>query len=359
MSTVHVVVPEGVDDVRRPSGGNTYDRRVCAGLGALGLGVREVAVPGTWPRADRAAHRRLATELAAVPDRSVVLLDGIVASSAPDVLASEAGRLRLVAVVHLPLGIGIPGAEASWAVQVDRAAERAALGVCRTVVATSRWTRAWLRVHYGLPASRVAVVHPGTDAAPLTVPVASGGRLLCVGALTPTKGQDVLVGALAGLADLAWTCTLVGSCEVDRAFAGRLMQQVADAGAAGRVHVTGALTRDELEPVWRHTDLLVVPSRTETYGLVVSEALARGVPVVGSDVGGLPESLGHDDHGRRPGVLVTADDTAALAAAVQEWLGDDVLRSRLRRAARSRRVHLHDWSVTSADLAGVLSAVAA
>ncbi len=359
MNTVHVVVPEGVDDAGRPSGGNTYDRRVCDGLRAAGWGVHEVHAAGAWPRADRTAHRRLAAELGGLADCSLVLVDGLVASAVPQVLGPEAGRLRLVAVVHLPLGVSAPGSGATTGERADQRAERAALGACRAVVATSRWTRAWLRVHYGLPAGLVAVVPPGTDPAPLTEASASGGRFLCVGALTPTKGQDVLVEALARTRDLAWSCTLVGPGSADPPFARSVARRAVEAVVAERCRFTGALTGSELAELQHRADLLIVPSRMETFGMVVTEAVARGVPVLGSDVGGVPESMGRDRRGQRPGLLVPAGDPDALAGAVRRWLNDDLLRQRLRGVARRRRPGLDDWSVTSEALARVLSAVAA
>ena len=80
MTTVHVVVPDTVDDPARPSGGNTYDRRICAGLAALGWSVHVHAVPGRWPRPDTHARAVLAEILARLPDGSIALLDGLVAS---------------------------------------------------------------------------------------------------------------------------------------------------------------------------------------------------------------------------------------------------------------------------------------
>ena len=74
--------------------------------------------------------------------------------------------------------------------------------------------------------------------------------------------------------------------------------------------------------------------------MVVTEALARGLPVVAAEVGGVPEALGHGADGDRPGLLVPPDDPAALAAALRAWLGDAELRARLRRAARERRASL-------------------
>jgi glycosyltransferase involved in cell wall biosynthesis len=89
--------------------------------------------------------------------------------------------------------------------------------------------------------------------------------------------------------------------------------------------------------------------------MVVIEALARGLPVIASDVGGLPEALGHGADGSRPGLLVPPGDPAALAAALRAWLLDAELRERLRRAARERRESLFGWSTTTSALADVLA----
>ena len=98
--------------------------------------------------------------------------------------------------------------------------------------------------------------------------------------------------------------------------------------------------------------------RAETYGMVVTEALARGLPVVAAEVGGVPEALGHGADGTRPGLLVPPGDPAALGAALRAWLGDAELRSRLRRAARERRESLAGWPATTSVLAGVLAGAA-
>jgi glycosyltransferase involved in cell wall biosynthesis len=92
--------------------------------------------------------------------------------------------------------------------------------------------------------------------------------------------------------------------------------------------------------------------------MVVTEALARGVPVLAAGVGGVPEALGHGDDGTPPGLLVPPGDPAALAAALRAWLGDPGLRARLRRAARQRRAALQGWPATAAGVAGVLAGVA-
>jgi glycosyltransferase involved in cell wall biosynthesis len=359
MRTVHVVVPGGWDDPRRPSGGNAYDRRACDGLRSLGWDVHERPVHGGWPEPDARAGRAVADVLGGMPDGAVVVLDGLVASALPDVLVAESARLRLVVLVHLPLGIDVPTGAASGGGSAARCGESRSLGAARAVVVTSRWTRDWLADAYALPADRVVVASPGVDPAAPAVPSPEGARLVCVGAVTPVKGQDLLVDALASLRDLDWSCTVVGSLAVDPPFAGAVRARAAGAGIGARVRFTGPLAGRELCTAFGRADLLVVPSRAETYGMVVGEATARGIPVVATAVGGLPEALGRLPDGRHPGVLVPRGDALALATALRQWLTDEGLRTTMRRAAMARRPHLRAWSETTATVSALLEEVAA
>jgi glycosyltransferase involved in cell wall biosynthesis len=362
VTAVHVVVPDGIDDPARPSGGNAYDRRICDGLAEIGWSVYERAVPGEWPRPDAAACATLTAVIAGIPDGGVVLLDGLIASTAPGVLVPAAGRLRLVVLVHMPLGEGASGAQ-DGAFDAREGAfdarEGAVLSAAAAVVTTSTWTRRWLLDHYGLPPDRVHVAEPGVDDAALAPGTAAGGQLLCVAAVTPNKGHDVLLAALATLIDLSWRCLCIGSVDQDPGFVDRLGRQARDGGIGDRVSFTGPRTGADLDVAYAAADLLVLASHGETYAMVVTEALARGLPVVATDVGGLPEALGRGADGSQPGLLVPSDDSAALAAALRRWLDDAALRRRLRDAARERRASLSGWPATTLAIARALAEAAA
>ncbi len=345
-----LVVPGDVDDAGRPSGGNTYDRRVRAELGRLGWRVGWVPVPGAWPDPDTAALTGLDAALRRLPAGTRVLLDGLVACAAPDVVVPLAEHLRLVVLVHAPLGLHGPAAYAREG-PVLRAAE--------AVVATSAWSAQWLRNAYALRHARLHVARPGADPAPVAPGTAAGGRLLCVASVVPGKGHDVLVDALARLTDLDWTCECVGSTERDPAHAARVQDAVVAAGLAPRVRLTGPRTGAALDVSFATADLLVLPTRAETWGMVVTEALARGMPVVATDVGGVPEALGVAVGGTVPGLLVPADDPGVLAAALRRWLLEPPLREQLRDAALLRRAEQPGWDRTAADLVAALVEVAA
>lgn len=352
-----------------PSGGTAYDLRLRDALAALGRPVREAALPGDWPEADPGARAGLARVLADAPDGAAVLLDGIVACGVPEAVLPHAGRLRLVVLVHLPLA-DETGLARARAAELD-ARERTVLRAASAVVATSGWAARRLAERHGIGV--VHVVEPGVDPAPLS-PAGDGSRLLCVASVTPRKGHDVLLGALAALGDLSWTCACVGpgppvapegGAIPDGPGAGRaaagpgthadlLRRLLRGPGLAGRVAFVGPLAGADLARAYARADLLVLPSRAETYGMVVTEALSRGTPVAATAVGGVPEALGRDAEGGRPGLLVPPGDPAALADALRRWLTGPGLRARLRRSARDRREGLAGWDAAARAMAAVL-----
>jgi glycosyltransferase involved in cell wall biosynthesis len=355
VTTVHFVVPEGVDDPARPSGGNAYDHRISRELTALGWSVHPTTAPGAWPLPDAAARHRLAGLLSRIPDGATVLLDGLIASTVPEVLVPEAARLRMVVLVHMPLGHRPDG----YAPPDLRGREGEVLSAAAAVVTTSSWTRRWVIDEYALPPRQVSAAQPGVDVAELARGTPAGGELLCVAAVTADKGHDVLLAALASVPDLQWRCSCVGALNRDPEFVDRLGEQAREAGIGDRIRFTGARTGASLDAAYAAADVLLLASRAETYGMVVTEALAHGLPVISTAVGGVPEALGRCAGGRQPGLLVPSGDSVALATALRRWLGNAQLRRRLRDAAQERRGTLQSWSATSARIAHVLQEVAA
>jgi glycosyltransferase involved in cell wall biosynthesis len=344
MSTLFAVLPSGVDDPARPSGGSLYDRRVLRGLSGRDWNLSELAIAGSWPRPEPADLVELDALLVGIPAGSVVLVDGLVAGGAASVLTRYSGRLRLVVLLHMPVG--------------PDDAERAVLSSASAVVTTSDWSRD--RVHEWYGVREVVSVLPGVDPPGLATPRRAGGgtSFLTVAAVHPGKGHDLLLEALAKLGDRAWTLTCVGSLDVDPDYASALELQVYARSWERRVTFTGPLARGGVSAAYDAADLLVVPSRSESYGMVVVEALAHGVPVVATAVGGLPEALGPAPAGGLPGLLVPPDDAPALAGALRGWLDDPGLRERLAAAVARRRPGLRTWADAVIELDEVLTRVA-
>ena len=372
MSRVHVVLPGDVDDPRSPSGGNTYGRRVARELDALGWTVARHRVAGSWPRPAATEEAGLARLLAAVPDGETVLLDGLVACGVPDAVVPQAGRVRLVVLVHLPLAaeVGLP---ADVAADLD-ARERATLRAADAIVVTSAATARQLALPNGPDAGSAAglgadldgspttdralppvfVAEPGTDPAPVSVGSDGASALVCVAAVTPVKGHDVLVDALAEVADRPWTCVCAGPLDRTPDHVAEVRRRIDRAGLTDRVRLVGPLDPTALDATYATADLAVLASRTETYGMAAAEALARGLPLVATTGGGLPDTVGHAPDGTRPGLLVPPDDPTALAAALRRWFDEPALRAQLRTAATARAASLPSWSATAEAVAAAL-----
>ncbi len=319
-------------------------------MAEAGWDVR-VATVAAQPVPGPAARAELARILSEIPDGAIVLMDGLIASPFAAQLLPQAGRIRLTVLLHMPLATALDTRDDASA----QRSERAVLGAAAAVVATSEWTRQQVLRCYRIPAHLVHLARPGVDqvASPAR-PVR--GHLICVGVLSRHKGQDLLIEALAKLDGLDWHCVLVGSLDRDPDFVAQLRARITRLRYGRRVRLTGVLTGAELSLAYTSADLLVAPSRSETYGMVVTEALAHGLPVLAAAVGGLPEALGRAADGTRPGLLVTPGDPAALAAALSDWLGDEQHRRRLRAAVQQRRSTLQGWDQTASELANALTA---
>ncbi len=340
-ATVYFIVPDGIDDADRVSGGNVYDQRIRDGLRERGADVRMVLV------AEERWHEA-ADALSLIPHDSLVLIDGLIAVAASGALGAHSARLRIVVLAHMVAG-AMPGIRDA-AGTAER--EREALHAARRVIATSEWTRSELVTRALADPDRVTVVRPGTDAAPVATGSASGRHLLCVGTVAAHKGQDVLVHALAGMADLrGWTCSIVGSVNAEPDFAARTSAAIDSAGLTDRVALTGVLTGRRLADAYDTADLVVVPSRAESYGMVVAEAFARGIPVVAARVGGIPEAIA----GSRAGILLPSNDPWALRMVLRLWWGDAGRRASLRAEALRSRAATRSWDEAAEAISAALS----
>ena len=256
----------------------------------------------------------------------------------------QAQRLRLAVLVHLPLAEET-GLDPEVAAELD-ARERATLHAAHAVVATGGACARHLVHHHELPPGKVHVVEPGVDPAPLARGTDGISHLLCVASLTPRKGQDLLVEALATV-EGPWRCTFAGPLK-HAEYVARLRESLRDKGFQDRCELPGPVTGRALDDAYDSADLVVLPSRAETYGMVVTEALARGVPVLATEVADIAETLAG------AGIVVPPGNAGALADGLRSWFGDAERRRSLRAAARVRRGMLAPWTETSRRMAAVL-----
>jgi glycosyltransferase involved in cell wall biosynthesis len=339
-------------DLATPTGGYGYDRRMMAELRDLSWEIDLLDLGEDFPWPSEAARLAARTRLLAVPAGRVIVVDGLALGVLPEAALQLAGRNPLLALVHHPLALewGLSPAQA----EALRASERTALAAVKGVVVTSAATAKLVASDYGVPAERITIARPGSDPAPL----ARGGqdgvvRLLSVGAIVPRKGFDVLIPALATLGDLPWRLTIAGDRTRDRDAAARLDADIARLALGERIEVSGAVAPQSLTALYTEADVFVLASRFEGYGMAYAEALAHGLPVIGSNAGAITDTVPPE-----AGLLVDAGDIPALAHALRRVIGDAGLRRRLVGAARAAASRLPTWRQSAEIFARALERLA-
>jgi glycosyltransferase involved in cell wall biosynthesis len=335
-------------ELSTPTGGYKYDARVMEELRALGWNLRHLALPGDFPSPSEASLAATERLLASTPQDAAILFDGLALGALPAAILDRVPR-RYIALVHHPLAYetGIAPTRAA----ALRACEREALTRTPRVVVTSTTTADFLVRDFDVARTRITVAEPGTEPAPR----ARGShqvRLLGVGSITPRKGFDTLVAALAELADLDWQCRIAGSFDRDLATADKLRRQIADARLEKRIHLLGTLTDRELSDEYDRATMFVLPSHFEGYGMAFTEALARGLPIVACEGGAVTTTVPPE-----AGVFVQPGDAKALAERLRWLLTHPAEITRRADEAWAHAASLPRWRDAAQKIAAVLQDV--
>jgi glycosyltransferase involved in cell wall biosynthesis len=337
-------------DLATPTGGYRYDRRMIQELRRLGWQVDVLDLGDGFPFPTAAQRATALLLLSVVPGNCPIVLDGLAFGALP-----EAGALRsrppLIALVHQPLALesGLDTAQAD----IFRGSERNALAAAACVVVTSEATGRIMVTDYSVPSQRLRVVRPGND----PVPPARGSnnaivRLLSVGSIVPGKGYDLLIAALAAIADLPWRLTIAGDRTRNLAAAARLDADISAHGLGERVAVLGAVPPERILELYSASDIFVLASRFEGYGMALAEAIAHGLPVVSTTAGAIPDTVPAG-----AGLLVPPNDVAAFAQALRRLIGDRAERRRLAINARVAAAQLPTWQDSARLFAGAIERV--
>lgn len=343
MEQITFIVP---GDPNQLTGGYLYDAKMVGQIRASGKMVDVIGLPGRFPMPDSIAQDAMAKTLLGLGPNALVIIDGLALGGLGDVVQRTLSQAsdeapRMVALVHHPLADerGLDAHEKAFLHQQ----ERIALSCAERVITTSAFTAHRL-IELGLVEHMPLVVTPGVEPAPLAKSASMDGdlgpphRMLCVASLTPRKGHEVLLEALHALQALPWMCQWVGDPYRNRAHADKLMARIEALSLDRRVECLGELDSDRLGKAYADADLCVLPSWYEGYGMVVTEAIARGIPVVATDGGALPDTLPSG-----AGTIVPAGDAKALAEALATWCQDASLRRAWKDSALAARANLNDW----------------
>lgn len=324
-------------DLDTPTGGYAYDRRMITELRELGWRPEVLRLGDGFPRPNALTKAAATAHLSDVPRGRPIVIDGLAFGVLPEAAEVLCGTHPLIALVHHPLALET-GVAPNDAVTL-RESERAALACARGVIVTSPATARTLAKAFGVPAERITVAEPGTDrVVPAPRKRTGGVALLAVGAVTPRKGYDVLIEALSGLIDLPWRLTIVGDCGRDLATVTRLKADIERHRLGPRVAIENAVSDERLAALYAASDLFVLASHYEGFGMAYAEAIAHGLPVIGTTGGAIPDTVPAS-----AGVLVPPGDAPALAATLRHLIEDTAERDRLAAGTRAAADKLPTW----------------
>ncbi|MGF9562597.1 glycosyltransferase family 4 protein [Neorhizobium sp. JUb45] len=344
-------------DYEQKTGGWIYNRHLIAWLDRHCSGVREMTVPVCFPTPDSAVMDEIAVLFDGIKPGAVVVMDHIYGCMLLPILRGR--PFRLVLVYHhsmaeergetkspsgLPAisptrgekirgallpqvnlggqaGLSPPpcgeGGEGTVSRPDAVATEQSALELADTIIVTSDESHAYIASRYGIAAKNIITAKPGNDPAPQS-PAHAGGswRLLSVGAVIPRKRYEFLIDALSALDRSHWSLTIVGNTERYPDYVSSLHNRIKTRGLENHITLAGELSAPALDGLWSQTHLYVASSLYEGYGMAISEALCRGVPVISTPSGAVAGWAGE------AAMLVDADDPGEMAARIAAVMGD-------------------------------------
>ncbi|MBO0741130.1 MAG: glycosyltransferase family 4 protein [Hyphomicrobiaceae bacterium] len=339
------------DELHLPTGGYTYDRRVLELLPKFGVAAVHLPLPVSFPHPTAADLCEAARALAGAAPHAVLLVDGLAYGAMPAAVIGRA-RAPIIALVHHPLCLEA-GLEAGRQ-EALRHLETAALALARKIIVTSPLTQRTLIADFTVPANKITVAEPGTDPAPR----AAGARgqpvqLLSVGAIVPRKAFHLLVHALSPLRDRDWQLVIAGPTDRNRQALADVEAAIRMTGLGQRIALAGPVDKDRLADLYASADVFLMASLYEGYGMVLAEAMARGLPVVCTSGGAAAETVPDC-----AAIKVPPGDERALTRAIERILDDAELRQRMAQAAWSAGQKLPRWERTARIVADVIAEVA-
>ena len=349
MRPVCFVIP---GDLALPTGGYGYDRQVLAHAAEAGMDLRHVALPGGFPFPSSEVLAASAHIIAATPPEAVLLIDGLAYGAMPAGMIRDFGR-PVVELCHHPLALE-PGHDAAT-VAMFTASERAAMAQAAHVIVTGAHTAGIVARDFGVPQAQITVALPGTERARR----ASGsGRavphLIAVGSVIPRKAYDVLVKAMARVADLPWTLDIIGATVHAPQTVVEVQNLIQELHLEDRIRLTGAMDASALDQAYDSADLFVMSSLYEGYGMVIAEAMARGLPIVASTGGAAGDTM--ED---RAGLKVPPGEVEALAKAIHRMLANPSDRKVFSDGSWAAGQDLPTWLETARTIARVVNGVSA
>jgi glycosyltransferase involved in cell wall biosynthesis len=269
------------------TGGYIYNRKVVEQLQASGVSVKLILFPEFPAYSQDSLYKSAENILASIPQDSKILVDSLVYGKYTELWRKYQHNFRLIPLVHLPL-FANPNDEQGLTGLKET--EMEAYSFANQIIVTSDYTKSILE--RSGTTNKLTVIKPGIDDIGKKTEYPSlPFQLLCVSNVIQNKNQLMLIKTLKNLKDFNWTLNLVGSLSIDKDYVNKIQMFINENGMSNRILIYGSTWGDNLKKLYSKADLFIFPSKFETYGMAVAEAIECGLPVLAFESEGVKRSF--------------------------------------------------------------------
>ena len=339
-------------DINLPTGGYRYDREIISAWQLSGINVELISIQGDYPFPNPEELKLALETVRKLPHANVAVVDGLLGGSAPEFIQKLSEKMPVAALIHHPLCLE-NGLNEKTANSLEDS-EKQGLKFTSRIITTSPTTRKTVAELFKLHENQIHTVLPGVERGTQSTGSQSAClNLLCVGSVIERKGHKHLLLALEMIKHLDWQLDCIGSTAFDETLFSELQALCKQNELDAKVRFHGDVSEDVLNSFYKRADLFVLPSLFEGYGMAYAEAIVRGIPVIGTTAGAIPETVPSTC-----GVLVEPSNVNALAKALESLICDDVLRTQYRNGTLAAEPDFPTWQSSAKQFAEILKEIA-
>ncbi len=338
-------------DINLPTGGYRYDREIINAWKTTGVDIKLISINGNYPFPSEAEKQDAIAQVDTFPKADIAVVDGLLGGISPGFLQKLCKIMPVVALIHHPLCLenGLDEATA----QSLKQSEKQGLEFISNIITTSPTTSKTVAELFGFNTDKIHTVLPGVDrSATSTGNDDRTINLLCVGSVIKRKGHKDLLLALSKLTHLDWRLDCIGSTNFDKILFDELQMIIKQEKLTGKIKFHGGVTEEALEKACSKTDVFVLPSLFEGYGMAYAEAIVRGIPVIGTIAGAIPETVPENC-----GILVKPSDVSSLANALETMISNETLRAQYKNNAIVEEPNFPTWKNSAKQFVEILKDV--
>ncbi len=338
-------------DINLPTGGYRYDRTILECWQKLGINYELISLDGNFPFPTTSEKKEALDRIDDFPRADIAIIDGLAGGVLPEFLQALAAKMKVVALIHHPLCLenGLSDVQAKMLEQSEAEGLEFVTGIITSSTTTAKTVKELFNVSVPLQP-----IEPGVERGEVRSEQPNGNpvNLLCVGSIIERKGHRILFEALSGLTELDWYLDCIGKTDFDPVLYDSLESYLAENDLSSRIKFHGAVDFSELQEAYTNADLFVLPSLYEGYGMVYAEAIVRGIPVIATTAGAIPQTVPD-----RCGLLVEPNDVSSLREALRNALSSEDLRARMRLACIEAEPGFPTWESSAKEMADFLESI--